>query len=43
MGIQYAIMNEIKLRDSGKTGKLGKLSYMELLCLAYKENIQIKG
>ena len=29
------ILQEIKLRDNGKTGKLGNISYLQLLCLAY--------
>lgn len=31
-----AVKNELKLRDIGKRGLLGNLSYLELLCLAYK-------
>ena len=29
------ILQEIKLRDNGKTGKLGNIRYLQLLCLAY--------
>lgn len=31
-----AVKSELKLRDIGKRGLLGNLSYLELLCLAYK-------
>ncbi len=43
MELINAITQEIKLRDNGKIGKLNNLSYMELLCLAYKSHISIKG
>lgn len=43
MELINAIREEIKLRDNGKTGKLGNLRYVELLCLAYKSHISIKG
>ena len=43
MELAKAIREEIRLRDHGKTGKLGNLRYIELLCLAYKSNISIKG
>lgn len=33
------IIQEIKLRDNGRTGKLGNISYLQLLCLAYKLGI----
>lgn len=33
------IRNELELRDADKTGLLGNLSYLELLCLAYKLKI----
>ncbi len=31
-----AVKRELELRDIGKRGILGNLSYLELLCLAYK-------
>jgi len=34
-----AVKSELKLRDVGKRGLLGNLSYLELLCLAYKLHI----
>ena len=43
MELAKAIEQEIMLRDYGKTGKLGNLSYSHLLCLAHKLNISIKG
>lgn len=43
MELINAITEEIKLRDNGKFGKLNNLSYIELLCLAYKSHISIKG
>ena len=30
---------EIQLRDSGKTGALGNIPYLVLLCLAYSNGI----
>lgn len=29
------VQEELILRDANKTGKLGFLSYLEILCLAY--------
>lgn len=34
-----AVKSELKLRDKGKRGLLENLSYLELLCLAYKLHI----
>ena len=34
-----AVKSELKLRDIGKRGIFGNLSYLELLCLAYKLHI----
>ena len=31
-----AVKRELELRDRDKRGMLGNLSYLELLCLAYK-------
>lgn len=44
MKVRYSIMHELvkqelTLRDADKIGKLGNLSYLELLCLAYKLRI----
>lgn len=43
MELAKAVKQEIMLRDYGKTGKLGNLRYIHLLCLAHKLNISIKG
>lgn len=37
-----AVKQELTLRDAEKTGTLGNLSYLELLCLAYAMKIIIK-
>jgi len=34
-----AVKRELELRDTDKRGLLGNLSYLEVLCLAYKLNI----
>lgn len=34
-----AVKHELELRDRGKRGLLENLSYLELLCLAYKLHI----
>lgn len=34
-----AVKCELELRDKGKRGLLGNLSYLELLCLAHKLHI----
>ena len=38
--MEELIIKEIALRDKGKTGELGNLSYIELLSLAYKMGIK---
>lgn len=37
-----AVKRELELRDKDKRGLLGNLSYLEVLCLAYKLNIFVK-
>ena len=39
MNIVTLVKREIALRDIDKTGALGNLCYLELLCLAYKLHI----
>lgn len=39
MTIKALVRQELKLRDINKTGALGNLCYLELLCLAYKLHI----
>lgn len=34
-----AVKHELELRDKDKRGFLGNLSYLELVCLAYKLHI----
>jgi hypothetical protein len=41
MNIKTLVMQELKLRDIDKTGALGNLCYLELLCLAYKLHIAL--
>lgn len=43
MELAKAVEQEIILRDHGKTGKLGNLRYIQLLCLAHKMHITLKG
>lgn len=38
-----AIKEEIALRDKGRIGKLGNLTTLQLIVLAYKLGIQLRG
>ena len=41
MELIKTIREELKLRDQGKRGKMGNISTIELICLAYSLKIRI--
>lgn len=41
MELKNAVLEELKLRDSGKRGKMSNLSTLEIICLAYSLGVKI--